>query len=45
MLQSELSRLPLYGKGANMAKHDLERLLHMLVIKDILAERLQIAQH
>lgn len=45
MLQSELSRLPLYGKGANMAKHDLERLLHMLVMKDILAESMVIGNH
>lgn len=42
---SELGSLPLYGKGSQMAKHDLERLLHMLVLKDILAESLHIGNH
>jgi len=28
-----------------MAKHDLERLLHMLVMKDILAESMVIGNH
>ena len=42
---SEPSSLPLYNKGTKMAKHDLERLLHMLVLKDILAERMVIGNH
>ena len=42
---SELSSLPLYNKGTKMAKHDLERLLHMLVLKDILAESMVIGNH
>ncbi len=45
ILQSELPNLPLYGKGQLMSKHDLERLLHMLVLKDILAESLHIGRH
>lgn len=42
---TELSSLPLYKKGTKMAKHDLERLLHMLVLKDILAESMVIGNH
>ena len=45
ILNSELASLPLYNKGSNMPKHDLERLLHMLVMKDILAENLTIGNH
>ena len=45
MLQSDLSRLPLYGKGTHMCRHDLERLLHMLVMRDILAENMVIGNH
>ena len=40
-----LGSLPLYGKGKAMTKHDLERLLHMLVMKDILSESLIIGSH
>ena len=45
IMNSELCSLPLYGKGRDMVKHDLERLLHMLVIRDILAESLHIGHH
>ena len=45
IMNSELCSLPLYGKGRDMVKHDLERLLHMLVIGDILAESLHIGHH
>ena len=45
VLQSELASLPLYRKGGDYAKHDLERLLHMLVLKDILKESLHIGNH
>ena len=45
ILNSELSSLPLYNRGSNVPKHDLERLLHMLVMKDILAESLTIGSH
>ena len=45
ILNSELASLPLYNRGSNIPKHDLERLLHMLVIKDILAESLMIGNH
>ena len=45
ILNSELSSLPLYNKGGQTPKHDLERLLHMLVMKDILAENLKIGNH
>jgi bloom syndrome protein len=41
----ELSTLPLYGKGSKMLKHDLERLMHRLVIEDILSESLTIGNH
>lgn len=41
----ELSTLPLYSKGSKMTKHDLERLLHMLVMKDVLSESLTIGAH
>ena len=45
IMNSDLSSLTLYGKGKDMAKHDLERLLHMLVIRDMLAESLRIGHH
>ena len=45
IMNSELCSLPLYGKGRDMVKHKLERLLHMLVIGDILAESLHIGHH
>lgn len=45
IVNSELASLPLYNKGSNIPKHDLERLLHMLVMKDILAESLTIGNH
>ena len=45
IVNSELASLPLYNKGSNVPKHDLERLLHMLVMKDILAESLTIGNH
>ena len=41
----ELGRLPLYSKGSKMSKHDLERLLHMLVMKEVLSESLTIGAH
>ena len=41
----ELGRLPLYGAGGAKTKHDLERLLHMLVRMDVLAESLTIGNH
>lgn len=41
----ELSRLPLYGKGSKMSKHDLDRLLHMLVMQEVLSESLTIGNH
>lgn len=40
-----LSTLPLYNKGSGKTKHDLERLLHMLVMKDILSESMHIGNH
>lgn len=40
-----MTRLPLYGVGGAKTKHDLERLLHMLVMKDILFESMQIGLH
>lgn len=42
---SELASLPLYNKASDIPKHDLERLLHMLVMKDILAENLTIGNY
>ena len=45
IMSSELCSLPLYGRGKDVAKHDLERLLHMLVIRDVLAESLHIGHH
>ena len=45
IMNSELSSLPLYNRGSDVPKHDLERLLHMLVMKDILAENLTIGNH
>uniref|UniRef100_A0A1X7TQC1 DNA 3'-5' helicase n=1 Tax=Amphimedon queenslandica TaxID=400682 RepID=A0A1X7TQC1_AMPQE len=41
----QLKSLPLYGKGDFLSKHDLERLLHMMVLKGVLAEDLQIGDH
>ena len=41
----QLRSLPLYGKGDVLSKHDLERLLHMMVLKGVLAEDLQIGDH
>ena len=40
-----LTRLPLYKVGSARTKHDLERLLHMLVMKDILSESMHIGAH
>ena len=40
-----LRSLPLYGKGTSLSKHDLERLLHMMVLKNILSEDLRIGEH
>ena len=45
ILNSDLSTLPLYKKGERMTKHDIERLLHLLVMKDILAETLTVGSH
>lgn len=45
IMNSDLASLPLYNKGCDIPKHDLERLLHMLVMKDILAENLTIGNH
>lgn len=42
---AELKLLPLYNHGGSKSKHDLERLLHMLVMKDILAETITIGNH
>lgn len=42
---SELGRLPLYNSGGRLSKHDLERLLHTLVMRDILFESLHIGNH
>lgn len=42
---SRLSTLPLYNKANGKTKHDLERLLHMLVMKDILSESMHIGSH
>ncbi len=41
----ELGTLPLYNKGGKRSKHDLERLLHLLVMEDILSESIKIGQH
>ena len=41
----QLQGLSLFGKGTILCKHDLERLLHMMVLKDMLAEDLQIGNH
>ena len=43
--RSKLSSLPLYGCGGNMTKHDLERMLHLLVLEGVLSESLQIGSH
>ena len=40
-----LKSLPFHCKGNVLSKHDLERLLHMMVLKDILSEDLQIGNH
>ena len=40
-----LATAPLYNKGGTRSRHDLERLLHMLVMKDILAESMMIGNH
>ena len=42
---SELGSLPLYNRGGKLGKHDLERLLHTLVMTDVLAESLHIGNH
>jgi bloom syndrome protein len=39
------SCLPLYNQGTGLTKTDLERLMHLLVTKDILAEDVQIGAH
>lgn len=41
----ELATLPLYKRGSGRTKHDLERLLHMLVMQDVLSESLTIGLH
>ena len=43
--KAQLHSLSLFGKGTILCKHDLERLLHMMVLKDMLAEDLQIGNH
>ena len=40
-----LQTLPLFNKGCILSKHDLERLLHMMVMKGVLAEDLQVGSH
>ena len=40
-----LTKLPLFGAGCAKTKHDLERLLHMLVMKEVLSESMQIGAH
>lgn len=42
---SELGSLPLYNRSGKLAKHDLERLLHTLVMTDVLTESLHIGTH
>ena len=42
---SIMPTLPLYNKGCKKTKHDLERLLHMLVMEDILSESVTIGVH
>lgn len=37
--------LPLYGQGKTHSKTDLERLMHLLVVRGILAEDVQIGNH
>lgn len=37
--------LPLYGRGKNHSKTDLERLMHLLVVRGVLAEDVQIGNH
>eukprot|EP00731_Ephydatia_muelleri_P016671 Em0009g1095a len=43
--RNKLSSLPLHGCGANMVKHDIERMLHLMVLEGILGENLQIGSH
>ena len=43
--KAQLISLPLFSKGNSLSKHDLERLLHMMVLKNVLAEDLQIGNH
>ena len=45
ILNSELASLPLYGRGQAHSRHDLERLLHKLVMEDYLSESLRIGNH
>ena len=45
IISSELGRLPLYNRGGKLGRHDLERLLHTLVMTDVLAESLHIGSH
>jgi bloom syndrome protein len=42
---SELGTLPLYNRGGKLGKHDLERLLHTLVMTGVLSESLHIGTH
>ena len=42
---SELGSLPLYNSSGKLGKHDLERLLHTLVMTGILSESLHIGSH
>lgn len=40
-----LVNLPYYKRGLELSKHDLERLLHMMVLKDIICEDLHVGAH
>ena len=42
---SELGSLPLYNCGGRLGKHDLERVLHTLVMTGVLSESLHIGTH
>ena len=42
---SELGSLPLYNRGGKLGKHDLERLLHTLVMTGVITESLHIGTH
>lgn len=44
-MSAELRSLPLFNQANKTTKHDLERLLHMLVMKDVLSESLTIGSH